>query len=221
MLYPKINSIFKRDLETKKFTCEYSVPEFMYLRDNLWEFTEKIDGENTRVNWDGVQVRFGGKTDNAHMSVKLLDKLGDLFLEDNLRSVFPGDAEKKILPNVTLFGEGFGLGIQSGGKYLRDGVDFILFDVYIENKDEDIPNPAGWWLNQRDVEDVAKKLGIREVKVVGEGTLDEGINLVKSGFNSEFGNFLAEGIVLKPKVQLFNRKGERIITKIKHKDFKV
>ena len=29
----------------------------------------------------------------------------------------------------TLFGEGYGVKIQKGEKYIKDGVDFILFDV--------------------------------------------------------------------------------------------
>ena len=68
------------------------------------------------------------------------------------------------------------------------------------------------------MEDIAKKLNLRIVKIIGSGTLQDAIDLTRKGFHSEFGNFIAEGIVLRPKVQLFNRKGERIITKIKHKD---
>ena len=45
------------------------------------------------------------------------------------------------------------------------------------------------------------------------------IQLTKKGFNSDWGNFKAEGIVARPKMELFARNGERIITKIKHKDF--
>jgi hypothetical protein len=203
MEYHKINSVFKRDEKTRRFLDEFSTPELEFLKDNLWEFTEKIDGMNTRVMWDGVRVSFGGKTDNAQMPTKLLEKLRLIFTEDKLREVF-GLTEK-----VVLYGEGFGVNIQSGGKYLKDGVDFILFDVLV----------GDWWLVREAVEDIAKKLDIKVVKVVGEGTLFDAVELAKKGFKSEFGDFVAEGIVLRPKVQLFSRKGERIITKVKYKDF--
>lgn len=51
-------------------------------------------------------------------------------------------------------------------------------------------------------------------------TLSQGIELVKHGITSYFGDFEAEGLVLKPLVMLVNRKGERIVTKLKHKDFR-
>jgi len=205
MEYHKINSIYKRDEKTKDFTNEFSLPEFEYLKDNTWEFTEKIDGTNVRIIWENRELRFGGKTDNAQMPMKLLEKLQTIFTKEKLQSVFP-EPEGKII----LYGEGFGASIQSGGKYIRDGVDFILFDVLIDR----------WWLNRESIEDIAKKLNLKIVKIIGEGTLDEAVEITKEGFNSEFGDFIAEGIVLRPKVQLFSRKGDRIITKVKYKDFK-
>ena len=39
------------------------------------------------------------------------------------------------------------------------------------------------------------------------------------GKQEYWGDFIAEGIVARPKVTLFTRKGERLITKIKHRDF--
>jgi hypothetical protein len=43
---------------------------------------------------------------------------------------------------------------------------------------------------------------------------------VQNGFTSQWGDFAAEGIVARPKIELKTRGGKRIITKIKHKDFK-
>lgn len=202
MAYHKINSIFKRD-EKGQFTEEFTLPEFEFLKNNIWEFTEKIDGTNVRIIWEDGKLKFRGKTDNAQMPVFLMEKLQEIFTKEKLQEIFP---EGKVI----LYGEGFGPGIQSGGKYLKEGVDFILFDVVIDN----------WWLNRISVEDIANKLGIKIVDLVGEGTLMEGVELTKKGFNSKFGDFIAEGIVIKPKVQLFSRKGDRIITKVKYKDFR-
>jgi len=57
------------------------------------------------------------------------------------------------------------------------------------------------------------------VPIVGKGTLQDGIDLVKKGFNSVWGDFLAEGIVARPAVELRTRRGDRVITKIKACDF--
>ena len=78
-----------------------------------------------------------------------------------------------------------------------------------------------WWLERRNVEDVAAKLGLDVVPVIGEGTLPEMIERVRRGFPSHWGPFTAEGIVARPAVELKTRNGERIITKLKHKDFEV
>jgi len=69
------------------------------------------------------------------------------------------------------------------------------------------------------VEDIANKLGLEVVPVIGMGTLHEMVEMVKVGFYSEWGKFLAEGIVARPVVELKTRSGHRIITKIKYKDF--
>lgn len=203
MEYHKINSIFKRDEKTKAFTNEFALPEFEYLKDNIWEFSEKIDGTNVRIIWENGELRFGGKTDNAQMPMKLLTKLQELFTKEKMQIAFP-EPEGRVI----LYGEGFGAGIQSGGNYNPKGMDFILFDVLIDK----------WWLNRDAVQDIANKLNLKIVKIIGEGTLSDAAEMTKKGFNSEFGNFIAEGIVLRPKVQLFSRNGSRIITKIKHKD---
>lgn len=204
--YHKINSIYKRDEKTKAFLNEYSIPEFEYLKDNIWEFTEKIDGTNIRIIWENGELKFGGKTDNAQIPIRLLEKLQTIFTKELMVNTFSNINER-----VILYGEGFGAGIQSGGKYNPKEVDFILFDVLIDN----------WWLNRSSVEDIANKLNLKIVKVIGEGILKDAVELTKKGFTSEFGDFIAEGIVLRPKVQLFSRKGDRIITKIKYKDFKL
>ena len=115
------------------------------------------------------------------------------------------------LPPMCLCGEGYGRKIQKGGgNYIPNDVSFILFDVEIDT----------WWLERKNVLDISNKLNIDIVPVVGEGTLLEAINMCKSGFKSKLRDTPPEGLVLKPKVEMYNRKGERIITKIKLKDFK-
>lgn len=208
--YHKIQTIYKRDMTNKGkiIIGEYSLPEFECLKDCQWVFTEKVDGTNIRVIWDGKNIVFGGKTDKAQIPVKLLYVL---------QSLFEGTTNKQKMidifgteDNICLYGEGYGESIQKDGKnYIQDGVGFVLFDVKIGN----------WWLERNNIEDIAKKLGLKVVPIIGEGNLSKMVNLVENGFLSQWGNFIAEGIVAKPKTELFTRKGERIITKIKHKDF--
>ena len=57
------------------------------------------------------------------------------------------------------------------------------------------------------------------VPIIGEGTLHDAIAAAKAGITSTWGNFQAEGIVARPKTELKARNGNRIITKIKCRDF--
>jgi len=198
--YHKIQTVFLRDPETKFKTLldgQFAKPEFEYLADNQWVFTEKVDGTNIRVMYDEEgNVSFAGKTDAAQIPPMLLTALTCLF-------------PNKLLNNACLYGEGYGNKIQKVGSNYRNDNSFVLFDVKV----------GDIWLERSNVEDIAKQLQCEVVPIIGSGTLREAIQLVKEGFNSQWGNFLAEGIVARPVVELQNRMGERVITKIKHKDF--
>ena len=137
--------------------------------------------------------------------------------------------EDHKLNQVTLYGEGYGPKIQKGGGNYREDASFVLFDVKI----------GDFWLDRENVNDVAEKLGIDAVPVIGKGTLWDAISIVKGqppasfpfkvhngtwngrdGMKSQWGDFEAEGIVARPTVPLFTRQGHRIITKIKGVDFR-
>lgn len=213
MEYHKINTMFKRNMEgDKKIVIgEFATPELEYLKDNDWTFTEKVDGTNIRVMWDGENVLFGGKTDNAQIPNGVINRLNDLFYstpaKQRLKEIFP-DVEDL---SVIFYGEGYGAKIQTGGLY-KATQDFVLFDVRIGSR--------GLWLERKNVEDIAKKLGVDVVPIIGHGTLLEGIELVRGGLKSQWGDFMAEGIVARPTVEMRTRRGDRIITKIKAVDFK-
>lgn len=207
--YHKINTIFKRDTSKPKnpiIIGEWSEDEFQYLANNVWTFTEKVDGTNIRIMWDGQTITFGGKTDNAQIPSELLNRLNELFLpqRDKFIQTFGTDG------GVCLYGEGYGRKIQKVGSLYRDDQDFVLFDVKVGN----------WWLQRENVESIGTTFGLDVVPIIGEGTLYEAINLVKVGMKSQWGNFESEGIVARPKVELQTRGGKRIITKIKTVDFK-
>lgn len=204
--YHKIQTVFLRDPAAKFKTLlngEFAKPEFEYLANLDWLFTEKVDGTNIRVVFDGQLISFYGKTDGSQIPAFLLNKLRskfDPFIEQ-FAEMFPD--------GVCFYGEGYGAKIQKGGGNYRQDQDFVLFDVKVSD----------WWLERKNVEDVAARFHLDVVPVIGVGTLYTAIEKTRVGFTSLWGDFTAEGIVARPAIELKNRAGERVITKIKHRDF--
>lgn len=209
--YHKIQTVYHRSPESNfKNLMEgvWALPEFEYLNDMQWTWTEKIDGTNIRIMWDGQQVRYGGKTDDALIPTFLLKVLQDTFTPEKMASQFGANEGLQ----VCLYGEGYGAKIQKGGNYLPNRTDFILFDCWVN----------GWWLQRESLQEIATALGIGIVPIVGTGTLTEAVEFAKSGYKStiaENKEYPAEGLIMKPTIELFNRKGDRVIAKIKYKDF--
>jgi hypothetical protein len=205
--YHKIQSIYKRDMASKHKTLiegDWTLPEFAYLADNVWTFTEKVDGTNIRVIFKDGGITFGGRTDAAQIPAQLVGRLNERFLPlaAKLAEVFPDGS-------AVLYGEGYGAKIQKGGGNYRADQDFVLFDVRV----------GPWWLQRADVEDVAWRLDLDTVPVIGQGTLHDAVAWAKRGIRSTWGDFEAEGIVARPKTELCTRGGQRIIAKIKCRDF--
>ena len=186
---------------------------------------------------EGVEftVRFAGKTDNAQIPPKL-----QKFMEENYpdEKVFAALGLKKFIPVeewvehkwvtsdgitpsydaipeiYTIYGEGYGVGIQkAGGNYISNGVGFIVFDVKV--------NDIYLLTSARD--EIATKLGAPIVPFMGYFTIDEAIDFVRKGFKSNIAEnkeFIAEGLVLRTDLGLRNRMGKRLIVKVKYEDFK-
>ena len=74
--------------------------------------------------------------------------------------------------------------------------------------------------NYASVEDIAKAFGIDVVPIIFEGTIQEGVDFVKSNPKSTIGTAMMEGLVGRPKIEMRDRCGKRVIVKIKVKDFK-
>jgi len=207
--YHKIQSMFKRDMTDRgrMLIGEWTCPEFEYLAENEWAFTEKVDGTNLRVMFDGERIAYGGKTDNAQLPVDLLNTLHAHF--DPLLPAFAEQFSYEGETRVCFYGEGYGAGIQKGGCYRPDKA-FVLFDIKIGDS----------WLLRENVEGIATQFGMEIVPVVGQGPIALAVEMARSGFKSHWGDFIAEGLVLRPATELFDRRGHRIITKIKHGDFR-
>ncbi len=141
--YHKIKTLFERDEKTKKLVeGKYRNEAIKYLKDNQWQFTEKIDGTNIRIYWDGHRVSFYGRTDKAQIPANLMNRLVELFGGETNEQLFE---QKFGETEVILYGEGYGEKIQNGGLY-RKGQDFILFDVMIADN----------YQSRESVEDIAK-----------------------------------------------------------------
>lgn len=210
--YHKIQSVFKRDPETdhKTFTDEYASEVFDVLSDVLWVATEKIDGTNIRLasgaggfpmaDRDKLIIR--GRTDRAQLP------------PDLVRNLTAAIDPARIPEGMTLYGEGYGAGIQKGGGKYRPDQWFVLFDATTEN---------GRWLERGELLEIAADIGVAYAPILGVDYLHHWVDIVKhkagwyteSKLHPEAPN---EGLVLRPKVEL-NWRGGRVITKLKFSDW--
>ena len=185
----------------------------------------------------GVQfdITIKGKTDNAQIPPHLEKYMKETFTDDK---VFASLGIKKYIPieewaehgwcvskedstpmyekipeKYTIYGEGYGMKIQKcGGRYLSKSVSFRGFDVKVNDT----------YLLRDNAMSVFEKLGADTVPYFGQMTIDEAIEKVREGFVSEISEdrtLIAEGLVLSSPLGLKNRRGERLIVKIKYMDF--
>lgn len=205
MEYHKIETLYERDEKTFKVRPG-ELKNRTYSLIKLWQWTEKVDGTNIRCVWQEGKLTFGGRTDNAQIHADLIKWLYENVSAHKFAEVFP-DGE------AIVYGEGFGAGIQKGGGDYSPIKKLIIFDVLVGGK---------WWLNHEAVCDVASKLSLDVVPFIGEMTLEAATTYVRTGFKSRCAINLAkaaEGLVGRPAETLFDKKGHRLITKLKTKDF--
>ncbi len=207
--YPKIETVFERDNKGKLLYGVYRNSLVEYLAKCQWIGTEKIDGTNIGIVWDGYRISFQGRTEKSVIPSYLYDYLTAKFCTYEMEQLFEQMFDDK---KVVLFGEGYGNKIQKIGAEYREDNSFILFDVYFPEKNI--------WLDYSNVADIGKNLGIDVVPLVFEGDIEEAIQFVKKHPKSTIGTALMEGIVIKPKIQIKTNKNERLVVKVKWNDFK-
>jgi hypothetical protein len=219
--YEKIETLYDRSTDFSVDTTKLRLPEFGNVKS--WHITEKVDGTNIRIEIapDG-SIHFGGRTENAQIPTALIDYLLRTFTTDRAALAFQiGTDPDKPFAGATLYGEGYGPKIQSGGKY-RSDMAVVLFDVLIADK---------WWLSPESVEDVASKFSINAVTrtaityvlpvdmadlrslLGGDGNSTRAY--IDSGQRVE-----AEGIVARAYPMLYLRDGRRCMWKLKFRDFR-
>ena len=206
--YQKINNIFKFD--EKYRTIIGMADTYQALKNIEWIGTEKVDGTNIRIYWDGHEIQIAGRTDKSQIPEHLMNYLSNLFLTQEMEYVFEQMFGEK---ETYLFGEGYGFKIQANGdEYFEDrkSVGFILFNANID----------GFDLSRDNVNDIAEKLGLKSVPVVFKGNLNEAIEFVKKHPVSTlgYGNHEMEGLVLQPIIQLYDPKHKLIKCKCKYCD---
>lgn len=204
--YHKIETLYERDMSTFKVDPS-KLKNATYSLIKTWQFTEKIDGTNIRCIWKDGTLSFGGKTDNAQIHADLIRWLYEHVSATKMAEIFPET-------DAVIYGEGYGAGIQKGGAY-SPTKKFIVFDVLVGGK---------WWLNWENTCDVASKLDLDVVPFIGEMTLEDASAMVQRGFESFVAaangqKVPAEGLVGRTAEPLFDKKGARLIVKLKTKDF--
>lgn len=209
--YSKIDTLFERD-DKFKVTSVLRHPVMADI--NPWIVTEKIDGTNIRVSMTKGQaaIKLGGRTDNAQIHTDLVREIYETVTPEKMSALFSEDSQPGAI--ITIFGEGYGAGIQKGGAY-RPDKGFIAFDVLIE------VDGQAWWQDDACVTDFAMRLGIPRVPILGEWSLGEIVEKVRAGIVSVAaeGRCMAEGVVARPRECLFDKRGHRLILKLKTKDF--
>jgi len=203
--YHKIETLYERDEKTFKIKPELILKNRVYGLIKTWHWTEKIDGTNIRCIWQDGALTFGGRTSEAQMHTELTNWLHQNVTVEKMQAVFLG-------VNAVVYGEGYGAGIQKGGGLLSATKRFIVFDVLVDGK---------WWLSWENTCDVASKLGLDVVPYLGEMTLEDATEKVRAGHQSALngGQAKAEGLVGRTVEPLFDKKGARLIVKLKTRDF--
>lgn len=217
--YPKIETVYDRMTEKPFKVLPEQLRLAEYANIKTWMITEKIHGMNIVIyrSRDGGVSIMGRELEKSQMPIFLLTFLQKIFTPLLLDSVFP-QPDGENWPEVHIYGEGYGLKIQQGGGNYRSDPGFRIFDVKV----------GPWWLNWAGVVDVAEKLGVKTVPVLGfietiPTTKAELWDLLRwsevaleenDGFHHE-----AEGIVARTDPLLMTRGGDRLMWKLKARDF--
>jgi len=153
--YRKIQTLWKRDKEKKGAIMRWDFSEDVAQNIRKWSITEKIHGQCMTVAVTEDDIEVYGKTKNTEFNKAhepLLTYINEKFTRKVLDDVLDFTKADKII----FYGEGYGVKINKGGQYLKEGQKFILFDVCID----------GIWMEEDSVTYFADVLDIQRVPIL-------------------------------------------------------
>lgn len=235
--YPKIYAPFKRDDSKSKYVNvnSWATPEFELLQNIDWIWTQKADGTSVVLQWNGDKMTLDtikGHTDRSQFNQRTKDYLEKTFCTPEAESVFESLYGEHP---VNVYGEFCSKDMNQNYGF-PDGI-FYPFDV--QNAE------TGKWWPRLAVDTFAEEFCLQAVPIIFTGTIKQAVEYVKNVeyiWNKNFSEqgtiinhqevwyknhlktgdsekYLVEGLVGRPKYELLNANSERIITKIKCKDF--
>lgn len=205
--YQKIETLFKFDSNKKLYTKEFYNPIVEYLKDNAWIASEKFDGTNIRVHYDGHRVEWSGRTDKSVLPKEIEKLLQETFGESEI--VFEQTFGDK---DVILFMECYGGKVQGG---IYGGSERLIgFDIMVN----------GIYLEKQTIKEIFDKFAVETVQFFIVENLETAISIVKkeplASHNHGDRQAIMEGLVCVPLKRLYDAKGNRIAVKIKARDLR-
>lgn len=206
--YHKIKAPFKRSDDGKMVvTSVFQSKTLEQLKNINWLGTEKIDGTNTAIYWNGHEFSVHGHSEKSQFSLDAIALLDSIWKTDAMEEKveeFFGETE------AIFYGETYGGKIGAHGKDYGE-LRFILFDIYFPNTNH--------YFDFENVRSIGEKLGLNVVKIVAEGTIGELVKVVQTHPTSfESPDMKIEGVVARPAYELLDSNGHRLISKIKWDD---
>lgn len=210
--YRKIYTLFERD---SKFKIVDSLEPHLEGITNIKKFvvTEKIDGTNCGiVITPDKQVLIRKRSDfikddkEHHIYYEAINTI-DL---ERIKDYFH-DSEATI----TIFGEACGGSIQKHGTIYSDEPTFMVFDVQVNNSFFD-------WLS---LKKFCSEVGLKIVPYLGDTILEKYTveymkNVLERCKKYLYDSEHSEGIVVRSEPPLLNKFGQRMMFKLKFRDFK-
>lgn len=211
--FSKFSSPFVKDekfLNTKELSQELPIGN--------WIKTEKIDGTNIRIiitkpKEDGSRELLIGSrklilNEEDKGSKQYLDCLKDINM-NKLLEYF-----KDVDSTIIIYGEGYGAGVQKGGIYSKEK-NYRVFDIRIGRAYQDFKYVKKVCINNQlnlvPIVSVVDKINYQECL--------ESLRCFENTLINDGDGGIPEGLVYKFEPVLLNKYGERLIFKIKRKDF--
>lgn len=228
--YDKILAPFARDTAKSKYVdiVKFSRPEFEMLANVKWNWTLKIDGSNVNVIWDGERASYVGHTEKTQFNERTKKFLDETFCTPEAETVFEdlyGKQPVKI--SMELVSKDMN---QNYGYF--DGAVFV-FDIFNGSTGK-------VWTSEETLNAFVSKFEGSNVLVapfIGYMSIWDAVDVARAYeaiwnrhpekwseeriVKNPLGPYMIEGLVGRLPYELFNNNGDRVITKVKCKDYDV